>query len=392
VQSDREPSLLFGLLRHAASDPPPSFASGSSCIQLDEFPDAQFQWVVNAGMAPLLFYVVRDGVDRISPARRDVLRGADLTALVRHGVLIDATKEVIDACRNAGTRVTLLKGISISDQYYPAAHLRPMGDIDVFVSESVYDTVESAVLELGYRRRSDHEQREGAHHGAPLFSPDRRTWIEIHKALFSKGTAPRRSRVFSPSHVAACVVGSSFHGRAVGRFSDELQLIYIATSWLHDLSRYGTNPSFVSPLFDALYLLKSTKRTFDWEGLLDSLDNSMPAASLYVMLAYFSRRGLFDVERTILRRLASLQDIVGAPELRIVLGILHIHLIGGRPFPRWFSEWHATIVLNTLLEPGSRARRLASLPWNIVFPPSIAERYSIRFQLGRIARLLSRRA
>ena len=60
----------------------------------------------------------------------------------------------------------------------------------------------------------------------------------------------------------------------------------------------------------------------------------------------------------------------------------------GRPFTRWFNDWHATIVLNTMLAPGSHAAKLLSLPWNLAFPPPIPDRYSMRYQLGRIARLL----
>ena len=39
---------------------------------------------------------------------------------------IDAMQEIIDASRAYVPYLTLLKGISIAEQYYPEPHLRPM--------------------------------------------------------------------------------------------------------------------------------------------------------------------------------------------------------------------------------------------------------------------------
>jgi hypothetical protein len=144
--------------------------------------------------------------------------------------LIDATKEIIDACRNMEVRVTLLKGISISDQHYPAAHLRPMGDIDILIPRHAVEAVESAILQLGYTRGSDHQLDEDSHHGAPLFHSERRVSVEIHTDLFRKSSSLRRNRVFSRSQVAAQSVASTFHGRPVDRLTDELQLVCVASS------------------------------------------------------------------------------------------------------------------------------------------------------------------
>jgi hypothetical protein len=183
-------------------------------------------------------------------------------------------------------------------------------------------------------------------------------------------------------------VSSTFHGSAVNRLSDELQLVYIASSWVRDLSHYGIHPSFVPPLLDAVYLLKATDQTLDWDELLGWLDNPMAVASLYVMLTYLSRHSLCRIESPILSRLASSQYVIGPFVLQIIHRILDKYLLGGQPFSRFIREWHVSIVLSTLLAPGSSGRKLASVPWNILFPPSVAERYSVRYQLGRIARAL----
>jgi hypothetical protein len=92
----------------------------------------------------------------------------------------------------------------------------------------------------------------------------------------------------------------------------------------------------------------------------------------------------------VLARIASRQRIVGEWERKIIDFLLDTYLVGGRPFTRFFTEWSALIVLNTLLERGPRLRKLFALPWNVVFPPSLPNRYSARFQAGRIARFLRR--
>jgi hypothetical protein len=380
--------LLLDLLAHAAS----GSAKGASARLLERADDRQMQWVIDAGLAPLLYRASREEIRQVPAAWRDKLLSAELTAIVRHGNLIDAAREIVEACDARGLRVALLKGISVSDQFYPAAHLRPMGDIDILAPPSASATVESTILQLGYRPDPDHQRREGAHHDAPLFHPGRHVWVEVHNALFSENTVLRSGRLFDPLHVAARCVGSTFHGRTVDRLADELQLVYIASSWVLDLSRYGIHPSFVAPLLDALYLLEGTRRTLDWDELFARLDNPMAAASLYVMLTYLSRHGLCRVDPPILSRLAASQNVIDSSVLRAVHMILDKYLVRGRPFPRLLSGWHMSIVLSTLLAPGSSGAKLAAVPWNLAFPPSIAERYSLRYQLRRIAKALQGKA
>ena len=195
--------------------------------------------------------------------------------------------------------------------------------------------------------------------------------------------------MFSPAQIAAHSVASTFLGRPVFRLTDELQLAYIASSWIRDLSRNQIHASLVLPLLDAIYLLKASGKSLDWDRLLAGLDdNELAAASLYIMLAYLSRRGLAACPSPVLSRIVSRQRIIGAWERKIIDLLLDTYLIRGKPFARFFNNWTALIVLNTLLARGSHLRKLLALPWNIVFPPSLPNRYSVRFHAERIARIL----
>ncbi len=350
---------------------------------------------LDAGLGALLYRATRDSLERVPPAWRDALKSADLTAQVRNGNLCDTADEVIDACQEMGVPVTLLKGISISDQHYPAPHLRPMGDIDILVRERESQLVESTLLRRGYSRMSNFQLDEHSHHGVPLFHPERRVWVEVHTGLFPNASRLRGNTLYGPSNVAAQSIASTFHGRPVFRLTDELQLVYIASYWIRDLSMHGIHPSFVIPLLDAVYLLKASRQTLDWDGLLAWLDNDMAIASLYIMLAYVCRCGFDESASPILSRLASRQNIVGAREMRIIDFMLDTYLIGGRKFMGSFGDRHPMLeatVWDTLLAPGSYSGKLLSLPWNLVFPPWIQDRYSMGYQMGRLARLLRSRS
>ena len=141
----------------------------------------------------------------------------------------------------------------------------------------------------------------------PLFQPERRVWVEVHTGLFPDASPLRRNGLFSPSNLAAHSIASTYHGRPVFRLTDEMQVVYIASYWMRDLSMHGIHPSFVIPLLDAVHLLKASRQALDWDRCFAWLDNDMAIASLYIMLAYFCRSGLDESASPFLSRLAARQ-------------------------------------------------------------------------------------
>ena len=107
--------------------------------QADPDLERQLQYLRDTGFAPLLQRAVSDRVLSVPAAWSETLLAESLTAQVRHGALVDAAIDVLDACDHLGVPLTVLKGISISDQFYPAPHLRPMGDVDVLGQFSYLD-------------------------------------------------------------------------------------------------------------------------------------------------------------------------------------------------------------------------------------------------------------
>jgi hypothetical protein len=388
TETPPEAALVLALLRDLARTPGPDGAPTGPRERWDRFQDQQLQHVCQAGLAPLFHRAARAELEQLPTAWRDALRSADLTAQVRHGLAVETALDVIDACRQLDVRVTLLKGISISDQHYPAPHLRPMGDVDMLVPERDHVAVESALRDRGYLPMQNPPSMEGKHHGVPLCHPEHGIWVEIHTALFPATVRLRRNGLFSPGQVQGQSVATTFHGRPVYRLTDELQLVYIASSWIRDLCGNSMHPSLLTPLFDAVCILKDSGATLDWEGMVGWLDNDLARASLCILLAYLERWELDRSATRITPMLASSQQIVGTTELRIIHAAFDAYLVGGRPFPRYFSGWHVMIVLQTLLADGSHAAKLLMVPWNLVFPPRISGRFGARYQLGRLRKLL----
>ncbi|MBA2722331.1 MAG: nucleotidyltransferase family protein [Methylibium sp.] len=348
--------LVGQLLAYAATGAPLGHDNRQFAWRPEGVNARQFQWAVDGGLGPLLHRATRDCADVVPTAWREALLSADLTARVRHGNLVDSTLEIIEVCAGLQAGATLLKGISVSEEFYPAEHLRPMADIDVLIPAHAYASVEAALLECGYGRLN-HPAIDGHHHGAPLRHAARRTIVELHTVLFRSDSPLCERLLFSLPNVLRRSVRSLYHAMPVKRLSHELQLAYIASSWFNDLTQCKVHPSFVASLLDAVYLLSACRQTLQWKKMLEWLDNDMAKASLYTMVTYLPRYGVEPLSPADLALLASAQRLVGPIQLRMIHRMLDRHLIGGRP-------------------------------WNFAFPPPVPGRYSVSQQFRK--KILSR--
>ena len=322
--------------------------------------DRQLDWILRAGLGPLLRWTASDGED-VPAEWAGSLLAADLTARVRHANLVATAVAVLDACRDLRVEATLLKGISVADRLYPAAHMRPMGDVDVLVPADDEHKVAEALLACGFER-IPYPDTPGQHHGAPLRHGRRRTLVELHTALFPKSAPVHGAAIFRPAHLHAHRHVSPYHGTDAGRLSAEIQLAYIAAAWFNDMTTFRFHPSFLASLFDAVLLLRAHGSTLDWDEILRSVDNEMVKASLYALLTYVTRFGTTPAPRQVLRRLADNRGLVGPLQRRLIHAALDRYLLGGRS-------------------------------WSLPFPPPMPGRYSPRHQFGkRIARRFWRTA
>lgn len=371
--------LIFPLLKYVAEGMP---TTGSVQVRtaLRTVAADPTAYAMQAGLGPLLHRATAGN----PPPLKDAMAAAYLAARVRHSCLFDAARRAIDLCAGMGVPVTLLKGISISEQCYPAAYLRPMSDIDLLIPATAREAVEARFLQCGYGQ-DPNKMGPDSHHGEPLLDPDHFVWIELHEALFPGRSRLRQGRLFSASGIAKQTVATSLADRPVQRLSDALQLIYISCYWVRDVSMHGLHPAFVFPVIDAVCLLTKSHPP-DWQVVLDLVDNPIAAASLYILLAYLSRYRIVPIPEDVLAHLAASQPIVGRTECAILTAMVHRYLIGGRSF-RPFNSWH---IWTNLIRPGTPFRKVLSLPWNIVFPARYPDRYDAAWQAKRIAQRLRR--
>lgn len=346
---------------------------------------SQLQWALDAGLGPMMYRLVRESQRRVPQSLESVLLSAELTARVRHGARVEAALDVLDICSSVGAPAILLKGICISEQCYPRPHERAMTDIDVLVPAHAGAAVESEAVGRGYERGPP-IMGPNSHHGEPLVHPTLRTKIEIHTALFQLDSRLRVGKLFDPDSVRQQSVPWVFHGRPVLRLSTELQLAYIASYWVNNLSDHPVEQSFVAPLFDAVTLLRTADPAIDWDRLLALLDNELATAALDVLLSYLCRQQLVAVPDHVLVALRQRQKIVGATERGILLAMVDRHLVGGQRFG-WFNSWH---LWRNLLESGPHSVKLLKLPWRIAFPPTYAHRFDAGAQARRLVRWMTR--
>jgi hypothetical protein len=344
------PTTLIGLLlSHAATGAPLQL---EALGQPEAVRERQFRWLMRGGLGPLLHHATRAQPQGVPAHWREELLAAELTARVRQATLAQSAVELIDACAEIGVELTLLKGISVSDQLWPAPHLRPMSDIDVLLPVQLLPEVERALTAAGGgHERMDFPVRPGLHHDAPLRHRGRGTVVELHKALFPENSPFSVGRLFAPQEVLARTEASSFQGRAVRRLPPALQLPYIAAAWFNDLTELKVDPSFLPSVFDAAFLLRHHGATLDWDALRGWLaeDDGMARGCLYALLSYLPRFGITPAPEGFMAWLAGSQGVVGPLQRRLIHWMLDHHLVG--------------------------ARR-----WSLRLPPPVPGRYSARYQ------------
>jgi Uncharacterised nucleotidyltransferase len=331
-------------------------SAGRRDLRLSAFDEAQVCWAVERGLDPLLHYSTTfDAAAAIAPSW-PLLRATHLTARALSGEQLDAMTEIIDACAGHTLPLTLLKGISICDQYYPQPYLRPMRDIDFLVDEVDRPVVESILFKLGYRQQSQKSPQffERHHHSMPFYHPQRGVWIEVHRRLFSGHQNVATDQVLSLDHVKQQLRPSEFQGRTVYRLSKELQIVYISAHWCSG----HTIVDGLIAMLDTLYLLRNPKEELRWELILHWLHGSTASRYLYLVLAYLQKYQTVDLPLEILKNLLSSQRYVETLNLRILQTIIDRYLGEGKDFGPHCNLEDFNYVWRTLLSPGSPINNL----------------------------------
>jgi hypothetical protein len=338
-------------------------ACGRADVPLAVLEVAQVCWAIETGFGPLLWYTTHAAAGAGASPLWPLVQGTDLAARLLTAEQFAAMGEILEACRGRVPPLTLLKGISIGDQYYPAPHLRLMRDLDVLVDEAALPAVEVTLSTLGYRQQSHRPPTFYAthHHSMPFVHPTRGLWVEVHRGLFPPASALGRDRLFRQEVLQQQRQPSVFQGHEVFRLSPELQLVYIAAHWAVGFQRVGG----LIAVLDAIYLLRRTAGMLDWGRLLTWLQGSVAAAPLFLLLTYLDTAHLVDLAPEVLRDLGARPHGLSPTALALGHWLVDRYLMAGRPLGRILSDYRLDVLWQALLlGPGTPRSKLLRVPWH----------------------------
>ena len=222
-------------------------------------------------VAPLLYFGDSAGA-------APVLQKAYYESAARNLLLFEALDMLSAALASRGVRPVLLKGADFARHLYPSAALRPMSDLDLWVSPEEVARAESALASLGYRQ------------GAPEMTPGLARAIR-HARLYVGGV---RGDVAIDLHWS--LVGHDADRRAPSldwfrartrdsRLDPTASLLYLAAHM--KLQHYDERLPLI--WLSDFYLL-SQRPEMEWEALFDAARSFRWEAALAATAADVSSR------------------------------------------------------------------------------------------------------
>jgi len=342
------------------------------------FDQEEVSWILDSGLGPLLWHALERHRGLVPGDQADRVKAANLSAYMLSSETFDRLDEMLNRAAKIGCQITLLKGASVAQQWYPERHWRPMRDIDVLVSAHDQPGFEQQLLELGYRQTSDNPASFyiGHQHSAPFFHPLKNCWVEVHTALFRADTPAGQISAFRLEGLRKVPAEGARHAPGnVWRLSDELQLVYTAVHWGTQLTLVGG----VIPILDSLLILRKSRNRLGWDRILEACRNDTAARHLWLMLSYLEKHGLYEVPREVRQGLENGRRTIGSIGQKMLHRIIDENM-AARCRERLFnSNAMLTVRWNTLLGNGAPTRKLMQLPWRMLFPPRQTGRfYAVR--------------
>lgn len=351
--------------------------TGSTDLSVSNLGPGFIEEALGRGFGPMLAHVGR-GVDGGPFADR--IRSADLTARVLTADKLTTIEEVLEAAQAVGCRVALLKGAATALRYYPAPHLRTMGDVDLLVDNDAREALAERLRGRGFRQcfvpaaALTHMK----HHDVPFWYPQSGVWIDLHTGLHPPTSLSASLARFSPA-----VLASRFSPIAVGNqtayaMCHELQLVYTSARW----SEAFDSQRGVYPILDAALLLQKHGQALDWDQVKAMVCGSWAVTALRVLLSLLDACRLARVPGDVLRWLAARDRHAN----RISIGLLHRlvtrYMMGSPPAGAVMSEGTVPLIWSALLQPARPYGNILRIPYYVAFPPGAVDRYSP----GRAAR------
>jgi len=359
------------------------FVQGTCKVPDALLADAVVDSAIRRGLGPILLGVVKDRLAEAgNTTLHEKLLAADLSARAISGAISDTVVEIAAITEKMGQSVVLLKGASTTLTVYPSAHFRPMGDIDLLISQEALPEVESMLRKYGYQQTSTTpaEFYVSHHHAMPFFHPQRGLWIELHTALVRPVSPTARIAVFSPESIAANLVTSRLGDTTLQHLRPELVLVHTCVHLVEDTKWDRA----IFALVDIALLLRRYRDVLDWSLIAHWLQNTSAFSQLDILLSYLCERGLSDAPPPLPGSRYSDRTMAEALMRRLLFRIIDQHVVRGEPFTQLRTEANVQLLWQTLFGEGTPRWKLSILPWNLLFPPTRSNRFSPSLFIARI--------
>jgi len=334
---------------------------------IGQISQAQLTEAIKLGFAPWLALWLEQGSLVLGTAQRRMLRMAARAVALQARAVRKHLGELLAAAGNAGVSVCLLKGAALEPWVYPGPGYRPMGDIDLLVTNQEQKPFEGILRSMNYVQRSgcppsyytDH------HHSMPFWHPRYGVWIEVHTRLY-----PDVANVFREQQETF-----DYDGVITGRLKAPAQILYTVSHWADPFP----GPGGLIALIDLGLLLRRYGPP-DLQHYLFKPDQQK-----------WVRRAL----KTACAMLPRKTEVSRAdPGIRIEEArchLLHVlasnYIVDGNAYTRWSSSAIIANHWNALMNTTSPAIALARVPWWFLFPPRSVNRFHPGFILQRASRL-----
>jgi hypothetical protein len=335
------------------------------------------------GLGPVLAYVADNAGARRDLPFADRIRAAELTARALTAAKYETLSDVLTAARDIECRLVLLKGAATALRYYPAPHLRPMGDIDVLVPADRQPLFEARLRALGFQQRSNQPAAAfaGWHHSMPFYCLQRGTWIDVHSSLYPPQHPQAHDSLFSWEALTSQLSPVGIGEQTGYAMNHELQLMFTSARWAEEFDAARG----LYPILDAALLIEKHRDTLDWDRILATVQESWASTALHLMLSYLRRWHLAVVPPEVLNTLAARDRHANRIFFRLLHRLITMYAIEGRPFGlAATTEGHLRVVWSSLLRPMSPTANLFAVPYHLACPPGHPERFSPLYAMRRI--------
>ena len=358
--------------------------SGEYKLKKTDLPEVE--WGLDAGLGAFLYTILdQNRLKSLSADLYERLRASYFSAVFSAEDQFTALEDIVKEGADSAFPVCVLKGMSVSRQYYPRAELRLMRDIDVLVQQADVPKIESALFQQGYKQFSENapEYYQGHHHTMPFYHDERKVWVEVHIDLFRKGSWRAEIPAFSTENVRREMMASSLDGLEVMRLSPELQVAYIAAHWVEDFKPQGG----LFALLDVMFLL-NREREFDWDKLLRwTCESRALARPVYLLLDNLRRYQLAEVPADSMAQLR-LHCGYGFFLRRFIFNkVLDKYYLQRGVYGKLLNDFTLDVIWENVCRPG-RAPYLLAVVWDVVFPRNHAERYHLGWHWRRFKKFL----